>query len=212
MGTTNLDSLVLSGSLTAAGVTNSGTTSAPNGTAAAPSINFTNSATTGFFRSGSNIIGVSANGVSVGTFDANGFNGAVGGTTPAAVTATSLTASGTVTFSGAVVSGGSVVTGITAHAGGGQASATALTGAINRVDTVASAADSVALPAPTVVGQEVVVINNAAVNSMQVFGSGTDTINGVATATGVAQAAGKIATYVAVTTGAGAAWFRLLSA
>jgi hypothetical protein len=39
---------------------------------------------------------------------------------------------------------------------------------------------------------------------MQVFGSGTDTINGVATATGVAQAAGKTGIYVATTTGAAA--------
>jgi hypothetical protein len=47
---------------------------------------------------------------------------------------------------------------------------------------------------------------------MQVYGSGTDTINGVVTATGVAQAAGKTGIYVATTTGAAAAWFRLLSA
>lgn len=212
MGTTNLDSLVLSGTLTAAGVSNTGTTSLPNGTAAAPALFFTNSATTGFFRSAANILGVSANGVSVGTFDANGFNGAVGGTTPAAVSATTLTTSGNVQLNSAVVAPGNVVTGITAHSGGGQASATALTGFFNRVDTVAVAADSVALPAPTFVGQEVVVVNNAATNSMQVFGSGTDTINGVATATGVAQAAGKMAIYKAATTGAGAAWFRLLSA
>lgn len=165
MGTTNLDTLVLSGSLTAAGVTSS-----------------------------------------------SGLNGTLGGTTPAPVTATTLTTSGNVQFNSAVVAPGNVVTGITAHAGGGQGSATALTGAINRVDTVATAADSVALPAPTFVGQHVTVINNAAANSMQVFGSGTDTINGVATGTGVAQAAGKTAVYVAVTTGTAAAWFRLLSA
>jgi hypothetical protein len=62
-----------------------------------------------------------------------------------------------------------------------------------------------------VAGQQIIVINNTA-NSMQVFGSGTDTINGVATATGVAQAAGKHAIYTAVSTGAAAAWFRNLSA
>lgn len=119
---------------------------------------------------------------------------------------------GGVVNTGAISVQGNVATGLTAHAGGGQASALKLTAAVNRVDTVATAADSVALPAPSFVGQQVIVINNAASNSMQVFGSGTDTINGVATGTGVAQAAGKTAIYQAVTTGTGAAWFRLLSA
>jgi hypothetical protein len=100
---------------------------------------------------------------------------------------------------------------LTARAGGGQASATALTGAINRVTVAASAADSVKLPAPSYVGQTVVLINSGA-SSIQVFGTGTDTINGVATATGVAQAAGITALYVAVSTGTAAMWFRNLSA
>ena len=113
---------------------------------------------------------------------------------------------------GALFGSGSVATGLTAHAGGGQASALALTAQINSVDTVGTAADSVKLPAPSFVGQHVIVFNNAAANSMQVFGSGTDTINGVATATGVAQAAGKGATYVALTTGTAAKWLRILSA
>ncbi len=114
--------------------------------------------------------------------------------------------------SGALFVPGSVVTGLTALPGGGQSGATLLTGELNRVDTVATAADSVALPAPAFVGQQVTVVNNAASNAMQVFGSGTDTINGVATATGVSQAAGKTAIYRAVSVGTAAAWFRLLSA
>jgi hypothetical protein len=112
---------------------------------------------------------------------------------------------------GAIFVPGSVVTGIVAHAGGGQGSATPLTGQFNSVDTVATAADSVALPVATYVGQEVEVVNNTA-TSMQVFGAGTDTINGVATGTGVPQAAGKMAVYKAATVGAAAAWFRHLSA
>jgi hypothetical protein len=107
---------------------------------------------------------------------------------------------------------GSTATGLTAHAGGGQSSALLLTAQYNRVDTVATAADSVKLPAPSYVGQEVEVMNNAATNSMQVFGSGTDTINGVATGTGVAQAAGKFAMYKASSVGTAAAWHRILSA
>lgn len=96
---------------------------------------------------------------------------------------------------------------ITAHAGGTQAAGLLLTAEINIVTTVASIADSVLLPvsAPGMV----VYVENAAANSMQVFGSGTDTINAVATATGVAQAGGKSAIYFCATAGA---WFRVLSA
>jgi hypothetical protein len=98
-------------------------------------------------------------------------------------------------------------TGFVALAGGGQTGATQLLGTIARVDTVATAADSVMLPASGT-GKPIVVINNTA-TSMQVFGQAGDTINGVATGTGVAQAAGKTALYVSPAAGV---WFRLLSA
>ncbi len=135
-------------------------------------------------------------GTYTGTFD-----GIVGGTTPAAATITALIASGLVSLT-------DIATGITAHSGGTQAAAFGLTHLISSVDTVAVAADSVKLPAATA-GKIFIVLNNAAANSMQVFGSGTDTINGVATATGVAQAAGKIAIYVCLAAGN---YSRLLSA
>lgn len=96
---------------------------------------------------------------------------------------------------------------IAAYAGGGQTNATALTSDINRVTTVAAAADSVKLPT-SVAGMTVFIINSGA-NSMQVFGAGTDTINGIATATGVSQAAGKVATYVCAAAGS---WFQMLGA
>lgn len=97
--------------------------------------------------------------------------------------------------------------GIVAKAGGGQATATQLTAAFNTVATVATAADSVVLPA-AVQGLEISVQNDGA-NSMQVFGLGTDTINGAAAATGVAQAATKLGFYVCHADGK---WLRLLSA
>lgn len=122
-----------------------------------------------------------------------------------------LTGNVTGNLAGGLISG-TAAAGLTAHAGGGQGSALALTATVNEVTTVASAADSVALPAPTYVGQIVIVTNAAASNSMQVFGAGTDTINGVATATGVAQAAGKTAMYVSATIGTAAKWYRNLSA
>lgn len=79
----------------------------------------------------------------------------------------------------------SATNGITAFAGGGQASATQLTSEINRVTVVATAGDSVKLPAAAA-GLTIYLANRAA-NPMQVYGAGTDVINGVATATGVSQ-------------------------
>lgn len=94
---------------------------------------------------------------------------------------------------------GNAANALTAFAGGGQASATQLAAGINRVTTVATIADSVKLPAATA-GAQIVVIN-AAANSMQVFGAGTDTINGVATATGVAQMGNSLVIYVCAVAG-----------
>lgn len=88
----------------------------------------------------------------------------------------------------------SFLTGVTAFAGGGQGSAVALTALINRVSTVATAGDSVKLPA-SAPGLAITVINRGA-NPMQVFGAGTDTINGIATATGISQGVGTAATFV----------------
>ena len=88
---------------------------------------------------------------------------------------------------------------ITAHSGGTQAAATALTKTINRVSVAAAAGDSVALPAATA-GKAAIIINDGA-NPIQVFGTGTDTINSIATATGISQGIGTVALYVCVTAG-----------
>jgi hypothetical protein len=90
--------------------------------------------------------------------------------------------------------------GLTAHAGGGQASALQLTGSGASIGTVGTAADSVKLPIAKA-GKVFFLANDAAAHSMQVFGKGTDTINNVATATGVAQAAGVSALYFCVIDG-----------
>ncbi len=89
-------------------------------------------------------------------------------------------------------------TGITAYAGGGQTNAYALTTRVNNVTTVASAGDSIRLQAIPL-GKVVWVMNNGA-NAMQVYGAGTNTINGIATATGISQAAGSLVAYVGITT------------
>lgn len=101
------------------------------------------------------------------------------------------------------------VTGITAHAGGGQSAATQLVGGFNRVDTVVTAADSVKLPL-AVAGLEIYVINNTS-TSMQVYGAGTDTINSVATATGVAQASQVAALYICSNSAPAGIWHRIQS-
>src|SRR5258708_9836182 len=100
--------------------------------------------------------------------------------------------------------GTNLETGITALAGGGQTGATALTAEVSRVDTVASGNDSVSLRKITLatpfeakpggLGFIMFVRNNGA-NSMQVFGATPDTINAVATGTGVAVGSGKSAIF-----------------
>jgi hypothetical protein len=85
----------------------------------------------------------------------------------------------------------SAANGLTALAGGGQANAAVLTAQVNRVTTVATAADSVKLP-PAKPGQwPLVVINAAAANSMNVFPSSGDAINAVAADGAFAVAANK---------------------
>jgi hypothetical protein len=116
----------------------------------------------------------------------------------------------TPTFGDVTVSGKlyrSTTDALTAHAGGGRSSATALPSAINRVTTVATGADSVVLPT-SVAGMQITVINGGA-NAMQVFAAGSDTINGTAGSTGVSQASGKTAIYSCPVAGA---WHSVLSA
>lgn len=91
---------------------------------------------------------------------------------------------------------------IVAHSGGGQTSAVPLTAEVNRIITVAAAGDSVRLPL-AVQGLTILIINHGAL-AAGVFGAGTDTIDDVATATGVVQMAGSSVLYTCTTTGA---WF-----
>jgi hypothetical protein len=101
---------------------------------------------------------------------------------------------------------------LTAHAGGTQAAALALssTVSVHRVTVCATNADSVKLP--TAVAGEVHIVRNDGATILQVYGSGTSTINGVATATGVAVGAGKTALFFCITAGAAGTWYMLLSA
>lgn len=101
----------------------------------------------------------------------------------------------------------SIKTGLTAFAGGGQASATALTGAVNVVSTVGSAGDSVLLPIVPL-GAEVTIKNTSA-NSLNVFPRSGGNIDGASADAAEALAAGVGAIFKCVainaTTGA-ASW------
>ena len=106
---------------------------------------------------------------------------------------------------------GSCQNSIVAHASGTKALATPITAVKAQIATCASGADSVLLP-PGYPGLEITIFNNGAA-SAQVFGSGNDTINAVATATGVAQANGVSAIYTCYDVVAGVGiWGRVLSA
>ena len=94
---------------------------------------------------------------------------------------TAQTVSGVKTYS--AINMESAGNALTAFAGGGQGSATALTKRLNFIGTCATAGDSVRLP--TSVAGEWVFVYNGGAAAAQVFGASTDTINGVATATGV---------------------------
>ena len=97
---------------------------------------------------------------------------------------------------------------LTAKAGGGQSGATLLPSMINRVVTVATAADSTLLPlaAP---GIELTVINAHASNSMNVFPTSGDAINALSANAAFAVAAGKTVTFFTTVAGK---WHTMLSA
>src|SRR6185437_14171819 len=79
---------------------------------------------------------------------------------------------------------------ITAHAGGGQANAVALTSSINRVTVVASGNDSVRLPV-SVAGMQITIINAAASNSMNLYPASGEIINALSADAALAVAANK---------------------
>lgn len=94
----------------------------------------------------------------------------------------------------------SATSGITAFATGGQASATQLTTDLNRVLTVATAADSVKLP-DAVVGRAIFVKNAHATNSLNVFPKTGESINALSANAAYALAATKTAWFVCVVVG-----------
>lgn len=102
---------------------------------------------------------------------------------------------------------------LTALAGGGKIGATQLGYGVNNISVCATAADSALLP--FAFPGALCYVKNSGAASCTVFGGGTDTIDGVASATGNAQANGKGKLYMGLTgDGAGTAgsWVSLLGA
>lgn len=90
---------------------------------------------------------------------------------------------------------------LTAFAGGGQASATQMNGTRNshRFTTVVSPGDSGKLPAST--SGALHYVRNDGTSPMQLFGNGVETINGIATGTGIPLGIGMGAFFVCTTVG-----------
>lgn len=90
---------------------------------------------------------------------------------------------------------------VTAYAGGGQTNATALasTCRFHRISTCATAADSVKLPASG--ANDWHYVRNDGAAACQVYGTSTDTVNGVAYATGVSLPAGAGALFLCTAAG-----------
>jgi hypothetical protein len=93
-------------------------------------------------------------------------------------------------------SGGASATSITAFAGGGQTSATALTVGYNEITTVATAGDSVKLP--TAIVNSVVIVKNEGAASLNVFPFLADTINDQAVNLAVSVAPGATVVFSAI--------------
>lgn len=128
--------------------------------------NYPGAPTSGFYNKGDVITDSSGN---VWTCTVTGYAGPVG------VVASSLAQFAVMPVNASF----SAIDGLTAFAGGGQASALALTKDMNRVTTVATAADSVKLPAATP-GKNITVVNAAAANAMNVFPQSGEAINALA--------------------------------
>jgi hypothetical protein len=89
---------------------------------------------------------------------------------------------------------------LTALAGGAKAGATPLPSLINRVVTVATAADSCLLPS-AVPGLNLTVINANVTNAIAVYGAGTDIINALATTVAFPVAATQVAYFACAVAG-----------
>lgn len=90
--------------------------------------------------------------------------------------------------------------GQTAHAGGGQGSATLIAASMVRFSTVVTAGDSAILPASKP-GMNIIVTNATAATSMNVFPAVGDAINALGANAAFALGGGKSVTFICYTSG-----------
>jgi len=107
--------------------------------------------------------------------------------------------------------GQQVVDGVTAHAGGGQAGGVLVISSVTRVTTVGTAGDSLTLPSAKNVplGTEMLVMNAAAANSLNVFPATGESIDALGANAARAVAAGKTCAFIAF---AGGVWHSMIGA
>ncbi len=126
-------------------------------------------------------------------------NVAIGGSTPLAGKFTTVTSASVTTTGYAAQSVGNALTAV----GTDRATSLALTKQVNNV-TTAGSGTGVTLPTVAAAGiGAILVLNNAGANAIQVYGAGSDTIDGAAAATGVPLTNTKRSLYIAV---AAATW------
>lgn len=97
---------------------------------------------------------------------------------------------------------------ITTTNSGTQSNSTVLTSRVNRISTVNTAGDGIELPLLSSAGTIVIIVNDTT-NYISVYGSGTDTINDVATATGIKQPGDSIVAYIGATPAPAGKWYTL---
>lgn len=92
------------------------------------------------------------------------------------------------------------VNGVTASTGSTQATGVLIDARITRVTTVAVAGDAMTLP-PAIPGTELIVINAAAANSMDVFPAVGDAVNALSANAALAVAVNKTVLFVCAVAG-----------
>jgi hypothetical protein len=99
----------------------------------------------------------------------------------------------------------SSVNGLVAHSGGTKAAALQLPAAVALIEVATVAADGDSVLAPQALAGTEFCIYNAGASTLDIYGRGTDTINGSATATAYTLATGVSARFFCASNGAWAA-------
>jgi hypothetical protein len=136
----------------------------------------------------------------LGTGNTATFNAVVSTTSVTGATLVANTSATAPSFISSALNIYSNANALTAHSGGGQGSALALTKAVNRITTAAAGGDSVVLPA-ALAGRTVVVINSAASNAIDCFPASGEIINALSANTALSIVANKTVMFVCAVNG-----------